>query len=48
MDCNCEKNLKECSCNTIVGFDAWIEVLEEEEQPTCNIENQEDCDNCGS
>tara|TARA_R100000951_G_scaffold5604_2_gene6072 strand:- start:511 stop:711 length:201 start_codon:yes stop_codon:yes gene_type:complete len=30
------------------GFDAWINVLEEEEQPTCDIENQEDCENCGS
>lgn len=31
------------------GIDAWIQVLEEEErQPTCNIENPEDCENCGS
>jgi len=57
MDCNCDKNLKECNCQKAVetaetavgnGFDAWLEVLEEEEQPTCNIENQEDCENCGS
>jgi hypothetical protein len=56
MNCNCNKNLKKCNCaksvetvETVVnGFDAWINVLEEEEQPTCNIENQEDCENCGS
>tara|TARA_R100000900_G_scaffold5882_1_gene6277 strand:- start:1051 stop:1224 length:174 start_codon:yes stop_codon:yes gene_type:complete len=57
MNCNCDKNLQECKCEnlnetaeTVVknGFDAWLEVLEEEEQPTCNIENQEDCENCGS
>ena len=30
------------------GFDAWINVLEEAEQHTCDIENQEDCENCGS
>jgi len=60
MNCNCNKNLQECKCEKAVetaetaetvglkGFDAWINVLEEEEQPTCNIENQEDCENCGS
>ena len=60
MNCNCNKNLQECKCQkaaetaetaeTVVvnGFDAWINVLEEEEQPTCDIENQEDCENCGS
>lgn len=60
MNCNCNKNLHECKCQKAVetaetaesaesnGFDAWISVLEEEEQPTCNIENQEDCENCGS
>ncbi len=57
MNCNCNKNLKECNCQnsnetaeTVVknGFDAWLDVLEQEEQPTCNIENQEDCENCGS
>lgn len=60
MNCNCNKNLQECKCQktaetaetvetaVVNGFDAWINVLEEEEQPTCNIENQEDCENCGS
>jgi hypothetical protein len=55
MNCNCNKNLQECKCEKIVetvetanGFDAWLDVLEQEEQPTCNIENQEDCENCGS
>lgn len=31
-----------------LGFDAWLDDMEEKEQPTCNIENQEDCENCGS
>tara|TARA_B110000003_G_scaffold137573_1_gene139323 strand:+ start:8583 stop:8738 length:156 start_codon:yes stop_codon:yes gene_type:complete len=51
MNCDCEKNKKVCDCKVTaehIGFDAWLEVLEEEEQPTCNIENQEDCENCGS
>ena len=57
MNCNCNKNLQECKCQktaetaesvVVNGFDSWINVLEEEEQPTCNIENQEDCENCGS
>ena len=34
--------------DTDAFFDAWLESLEEQEQPTCNIENQEDCENCGS
>lgn len=34
--------------DTDAFFDAWTKSLEEQEQPTCNIENQEDCENCGS
>ena len=26
----------------------WIKDLEDKEQPTCNIDNPEDCENCGS
>ena len=33
---------------TRLGLDVWIEQLEQEEQPTCNIDNPEDCENCGS
>lgn len=29
-------------------FEQFIKDLEEKEQPTCNIENQEDCEACGS
>lgn len=29
-------------------FEAWCKSLEEQEQPTCNIDNPEDCDSCGS
>jgi len=29
-------------------FNDWVEALEKEEQPTCNIENPEDCEACGS
>ena len=31
-----------------IGFDAWIVDMEEQEQPTCNVDNPEDCENCGS
>jgi hypothetical protein len=31
-----------------IGFDAWIEDMEESEQPACNMDNPEDCENCGS
>lgn len=49
MNCNCEEKKDSCDCKgTANGFDAWLDVLEQEEQPTCNIENQEDCENCGS
>jgi len=34
--------------DTDAFFDAWTKSLEEMEQPACNIENQEDCENCGS
>jgi len=55
MDCKCDKDLCEKSCETAEtaetakhnGFDAWLEDLEQEEQPTCNIDNP-DCENCGS
>jgi hypothetical protein len=33
---------------TGVEFDDWLEQLEEAKQPTCNIENPEDCEACGS
>ena len=26
----------------------WLKDLEEREQPTCNVENPEECENCGS
>lgn len=30
-------------------FDNWIKELEEQEPPACcNIENQENCEGCGS
>lgn len=46
MNCDCDKNLKECNCEKAtetaetaihIGFDAFIDVLEEEQQ---------DCGNC--
>jgi len=54
MNCNCtNKDKCQKGCETAetpehIGFDAWIDDMEEKEQPTCNIENQEDCENCGS
>jgi len=32
----------------VVSFDDWVNDLEESDQPTCNIENPEDCEGCGS
>lgn len=29
-------------------FDNWLNDLEKQPQPTCNIENPEDCEACGS
>jgi|SaaInl74LU_5_DNA_1037368.scaffolds.fasta_scaffold213264_2 hypothetical protein len=29
-------------------FQDWVENLEKAEQPTCNFENPEDCEACGS
>jgi hypothetical protein len=26
----------------------WLKDLEEREQPTCNLENPEECEHCGS
>ena len=30
------------------AFDSWVTDMAESDQPTCNIENGEDCENCGS
>jgi len=29
-------------------FNDWVAELENQEQPTCNIENPEECDSCGA
>jgi len=29
-------------------FDSWLEDLTQKEQPTCNIDNPDDCETCGS
>tara|TARA_R110002096_G_scaffold111202_1_gene242806 strand:- start:199 stop:357 length:159 start_codon:yes stop_codon:yes gene_type:complete len=29
-------------------WDSWVNELEEQKQPTCNIENPDDCEACGS
>ncbi len=29
-------------------WDSWIVDLEDKEQPSCNIDNPDDCDSCGS
>ncbi len=57
-NCSCGKNLRQCNCKSKSvdtleqkpknGFDAWVQVLEEEEQPVaCSVDNP-DCENCGS
>lgn len=30
------------------SFEDFLKDLEEQPQPTCNIENPEECDSCGS
>ena len=30
------------------GFEDFIDELTNKEQPSCNIDNPEDCDSCGS
>jgi hypothetical protein len=34
--------------NKTTAFDSWLNELEDGDQPTCNVENPEDCENCGS
>ena len=29
-------------------FSNWLSELEEQPQPTCNLDNSEDCEACGS
>jgi hypothetical protein len=29
-------------------FGDWVNDLEKQEQPTCNLDNPEDCEACGS
>ena len=50
MDCTCTEKKDSCDCKSQddVFFENWCKSLEDKEQPTCNVENQEDCDNCGS
>lgn len=33
---------------TGVEFEDWLNELEDAKQPTCNIDNPEDCEACGS
>jgi hypothetical protein len=34
--------------NSKTDFDEWVEQLENDEQPNCNIQNPDECDSCGS
>ena len=45
MDKRTEKTPEEVAKDV---FSNWIEDLEDKDQPTCNIENPEDCEACGS
>ena len=46
--CKCCETAETAETAEHIGFDAWVDDMEEQEQPTCNIDNQEDCENCGS
>lgn len=30
------------------NWTTWVGEMEDQDQPACNIDNQEDCENCGS
>ena len=56
-DCTCAKmfskqtwsdSVDKLNKNKTTGFDSWLNELEDGDQPTCNVENPEDCENCGS
>tara|TARA_B100001059_G_scaffold72361_1_gene69560 strand:+ start:79370 stop:79519 length:150 start_codon:yes stop_codon:yes gene_type:complete len=49
MACKCGKN-EECKCakENNNNFEDYIKDLTNDEQPTCSIEDQESCENCGS
>ena len=56
-DCACAKmfskqtwsdSVDKLNENKTTGFDSWLNELEDGDQPTCNVENPEDCENCGS
>lgn len=34
--------------DTSTSFDDWLNDLTNQPQPTCNIDNPDDCDSCGS
>lgn len=40
--------VKKMSNNIEESFNDFIKKLEEKEQPSCNLENPEDCEACGS
>lgn len=47
-ECLCEKKLNELIKDSEESFDKWTQELEDGEQPTCNLDNPEECENCGS
>lgn len=43
-----EEILKETEEALNDSFDEFLKDLSDREQPSCDIDNQEDCDSCGS
>lgn len=43
-----EEILKETEDAINDSFDEFLKDLSDREQPSCDIDNQEDCDSCGS
>jgi len=43
-----EEILKETEQAINESFDEFLKDLSDREQPSCDIDNQEDCDSCGS
>tara|TARA_R100001460_G_scaffold14769_1_gene32952 strand:+ start:2579 stop:2755 length:177 start_codon:yes stop_codon:yes gene_type:complete len=43
-----EEILKETEQALNDSFDEFLKELSDREQPSCDIDNQEDCDSCGS
>jgi len=45
---NCDAEGCYCMKMAFEDFDEWTSNLEDSDQPVCNVDDFEDCENCGS